>query len=91
MKEFKSDGCSMFFDGKWEECCYKHDKKYWKGGTRAERKMADIELMSDVALKGYPLIAFVMYIGVRIGGVSFLPTPFRWGFGHKWPHYKEII
>ena len=24
-----------------------------------------------------------MYIGVRIGGVSFLPTPFRWGFGRK--------
>jgi hypothetical protein len=27
------------------------------------------------------VIAPVMWVGVRIGGVSFLPTPFRWGFG----------
>jgi hypothetical protein len=24
-----------------------------------------------------------MWLGVRIGGVSWLPTPFRWGFGQK--------
>lgn len=88
MKEFESDGCSMFFDGYWNDCCYDHDEKYWKGGTRADRKKADAELMSCVALRGYPVIGILMYIGVRIGGVSFLPTPFRWGFGHKWPRYK---
>jgi len=71
-----------------KDCCLEHDKAYWKGGTWRERKKADIELMRCVALKGHPVTAFIMYIGVRIGGLSILPTPFRWGFGHDWPKSK---
>jgi hypothetical protein len=26
-----------------------------------------------------------MYIGVRIGGHAWLPTPWRWGYGWYWP------
>ena len=88
MKPFKSDGCSMFPDGNWVDCCYWHDESYWKGGTRKDRRIADAKLMTCVASKGYPVIAIMMYIGVRIGGAGFLPTPFRWGFGHKWPRSK---
>jgi hypothetical protein len=89
MKKFKSDGCSFFFNGNWKKCCIEHDKKYWKGGTRTERKKADIELMKCVLLNGHPFIAFIMYVGVRIGGLSILPTPFRWGFGYNWPFSKS--
>jgi len=88
MRPFKSDGCSCFPDGNWVDCCIAHDKKYWVGGLRKDRIRADAELMSCVSLKGHPVIAILMYIGVRIGGVSFLPTSFRWGFGYKWPRYK---
>jgi len=84
LKPFKSDGCSLWPDGPWVQCCTIHDQVYHKGGTRAERKQADIDLMVCVAKKGYPAIGFLMYLGVRIGGVPWLPTPFRWGFGYPY-------
>ncbi len=82
--DFKSDGCSCFPDGDWVECCVLHDLVYWMGGTREERLKADATLRKCVADKGYPVIASFMYYGVRAGGVWWLPTPFRWGFG--WPY-----
>ena len=82
---FKSDGCSCWPDGDWVDCCVKHDLIYWMGGTREERKIADLELKKCISEKGYPVIARIMYIGVRIGGVWWLPTPFRWGFGWDYP------
>ena len=33
--------------------------------------------------KGHKYLAPLMYLAVRVGGVSWLPTPFRWGFGQK--------
>ena len=82
--EFKSDGCSMFPDGYWFECCVIHDLAYWMGGTSEERLKADEELKKCVAEKGHPKTARLMFLGVRVGGVWWLPTPFRWGFG--WPY-----
>jgi hypothetical protein len=82
---FKSDGCSCWPDGDWLECCVKHDLLYWAGGAREERKNADIELRNCIAEKGHPVVAQVMFLGVRIGGVWWLPTPFRWGFGWNYP------
>lgn len=64
----------------WEGCCDAHDQPYAKGGTRAEREHADRELRYCVACQGYPLVAFLMYWGVRVGGHPLLPTPWRWGF-----------
>lgn len=29
--------------------------------------------------------ARLRWLGVRLGGVGFLPTPWRWGYGWKWP------
>lgn len=87
---FKSDGCSMFPDGDYCDCCVEHDKAYFFGGSFKERRHADIKLYKCVrAKKGFhhKIIAPLMYVGVRIGGVSWLPTPFRWGFG-KTKKYK---
>jgi hypothetical protein len=38
LKDFTSDGCSLFPDGtiinraKWCECCLRHDIAYWRAG-----------------------------------------------------------
>ncbi len=82
---FESDGCSCWPDGDWLECCVKHDLVYWQGGTREERKDADRELGQCVTEKGHPIVGQVMFLGVRMGGVWWLPTPFRWGFGWDYP------
>lgn len=82
--EFKSDGCSLFPDGAYLDCCVEHDLAYFSGGSRKMRWRADKKLFKCVAAKKgfhHKLIAPVMWLGVRIGGVSWLPTPFRWGFG----------
>lgn len=81
---FKSDGCSLFPDGKYLDCCVAHDQTYLSGGSWTMRWRADKKLFKCVwAKKGFEhkLIAPVMWLGVRAGGVHFLPTPFRWGFG----------
>ena len=86
LPNFKSDGCSLFPDGDYRHCCVEHDLTYFKGGTGRERLKADNKLFRCVKnTKGWwhKLIAPVMWAGVRVGGVSFLPTPFRWGFGRS--------
>ncbi|MDY6854751.1 MAG: FAD-binding oxidoreductase [Thermodesulfobacteriota bacterium] len=84
-KPFKSDGCSCWPDWNYYECCYEHDKIYWAGGSPKERRKADIKLMDCVAEKGHEITSVLIYLGVRIGGHGWFPTPFRWGFGHPWP------
>lgn len=82
--KFKSDGCSLFPDGKYRDCCVAHDAAYFSGGSWTMRWRADKKLFKCVtAKKGieHKFIAPLMWIGVRIGGVHFLPTSFRWGFG----------
>jgi hypothetical protein len=58
------------------------------GGNWEERLDADIDLFRCVYKSTGFGMAILMFIGVRIGGTPFLPTPWRWGFGHKWPKYK---
>ncbi|CAN5644708.1 hypothetical protein BH24ACI3_BH24ACI3_06770 [soil metagenome] len=82
--DFKSDGCTLFPNGNYCDCCVEHDKDYYFGGTRKERWRSDKRLFKCVrSKKGWQnkLMAPIMLVGVRVGGVSFLPTPFRWGFG----------
>jgi hypothetical protein len=86
--DFKSDACSLFPDGNYAACCVEHDKAYYFGGSSKERKTADNMLYECVRKKRNKFTARLMWFGVRIGGVSFLPTPFRWGFGNKWPRSK---
>jgi len=50
LRPFATDGCTLFPNGTseykelWLGCCVKHDRKYWMGGTKAERLKADREL-----------------------------------------------
>lgn len=80
--DFRSDNCTLFPDGDYCHCCVEHDKDYYFGGTEKERRASDKRLYRCVKQKN-KFVAGLMYLGVRIGGVSFLPTPFRWGFGKK--------
>jgi hypothetical protein len=86
---FESDGCSLFPDGNYCECCIEHDKQYFRGGSAKERRAADKKLYRCVKAKGgwkNKVLAPMMYLGVRVFGTSVLPTSFRWGFGksEKW-------
>jgi hypothetical protein len=96
---FTSDGCSgghsarwRFFFGSfppWQSCCLEHDRPYWKGGTRAQRRLADARLMACVARGGHPVWAIVLWASVRIGGHPLLPFSWRWGYGWKYPRRYE--
>ncbi len=89
----------------WEGCCLTHDRAYHQGGPVALRLKADTELMRCVAANGHPYWAIIMFIAVRLGGPRWLPFPslrkqtdgrwkfsmneVRWGYGWKFPRYKE--
>ena len=95
IKPFTTDGCSggMSFIYKlifkkpppWEEDCVEHDKSYHKGGSSKQRRKSDVKLMCKVAKRGYPNLAYCMFIAVRLGGNPYLPFPWRWGYGYKYP------
>ena len=95
---FEFDGCTCFPEGTrkepklWEEHCRHHDYLYWKGGTREERKAADLGFREGIRSEGKPVIAQIAYTGVRIGGTPWLPMHWRWGFGWKdYPRgYREL-
>src|SRR5712671_1763523 len=75
-----------FPEGNYRECCVEHDKTYYVGGSWRERLGADNKLFNCVADKDgvhHKLVAPLMWLGVRVGGVGFLPTRIRWGFGRK--------
>ena len=85
--KFHSDGCSWFPDGDYADCCVEHDRSYFFGGTARQRSHADALLYRCVASKGRfekRIIAPMMWVGVRVGGMGWLPTPFRWGYGKKY-------
>lgn len=98
LADFKSDGCSLFVDGTfedpelWKECCLKHDIAYWQGGTEEQREAADIAFRECVQKKtGNAELAELMYQAVRTGGEPYYPTWYRWGYG--WPigrGYKSL-
>jgi len=76
----------MFPDCDYRDCCEEHDLAYYFGGTSKQRWQADKKLYKCVAAKKgwhHKLIAPIMWLGVRTFGVSWLPTPYRWGFGQK--------
>ena len=94
---FTTDGCSAFPDGTliekqlWLACCTEHDYAYWQGGTVQQRLDADVQLEQCVTVVGEPRIAALMLAGVRVGGVPYLPTPFRWGYGWPYPgRYRAL-
>lgn len=97
LRPFSSDGCSAFPNGTleqkqlWLHCCAAHDRRYWRGGTYAERLQADKALRECVERVGEAAIADLMMAGVRVGGSPFWPTRFRWGYGWDYPRvYKAL-
>jgi hypothetical protein len=78
---FRTDGCSMWLNGTWAECCVAHDIAYWCGGTAADRQRADEELGRCVARHESPFLGEMMSLGVRVGGVPWQPFPWRWAYG----------
>ncbi len=98
LKDFTSDGCSLFPDGtiknrgKWCDCCFAHDMAYWRGGTGDEREKADEALRACVLDRtGDKALAETMYFGVRAGGHPAFPTWYRWGYGWTYGRgYKPL-
>ncbi|NKB76274.1 MAG: hypothetical protein GKR96_04345 [Gammaproteobacteria bacterium] len=87
-KQCFMDGCSLVPDFGFGDCCDTHDIVYWRGGSPRMRQAADRELRQCIREKGNPLLSELYYLGVRVGGVSWLPTPWRWGFGWHYPDSK---
>jgi hypothetical protein len=81
---FSTDVCSLWPNGTWGECCIAHDYAYWCGGSRDDRKVADTAMAQCINEK-VPYLGSVMHLGVRIGGAPHMPTPWRWGYGWKFP------
>jgi hypothetical protein len=91
LKDFSSDGCSLFPDKdystqskniSWCDCCVLHDIAYWKGGAPGLRKTADSALSQCILTKtGDSTLAQIMYLGVRAGGKTIVPTWYSWGYG----------
>ena len=74
----------------WNDLCIEHDRAYWAGGSKRDRRIADRALMAGVTTNGHPIFAFLMWAAVRIGGHPLLPTSWRWGYGYHWPRsYTE--
>jgi hypothetical protein len=80
---FRTDGCSAWLDDGWVDCCVTHDMAYWCGGSAAERTAADRALERCVAASGAH-VGPLMYAGVRVGAMGWLPFPWRWGYGWPW-------
>jgi hypothetical protein len=95
-KPFKSDGCSLIQPiyellGRVPPAaafCRLHDVDYWAGGPFGDFIRANREVRQRTRAAGYPILAWIRWIGVTLGGWPFLPTPWRWGFGWYWWRFR---
>ena len=82
-KMFVSDGCSGGCPQVWRgkslyPACFWHDARYYLGGSRVEKLLADARLMVDVCrITDDPDWAVAMFNGVWLGGN--LPASWQWG------------
>jgi hypothetical protein len=83
---FTTDGCSMWPDDGWVQCCVEHDIAYWCGGTNADREHADVVFRDCVSAAHDATMAWIMYWAVRVGGGPSQPFPWRWAYG--WDYYR---
>lgn len=90
LQPFSTDGCSLFPDrayitkADWCSCCLVHDLAYWRGGTEQERLAADLALKDCVQKSTKnPVLAKLMFDGVRLGGGPYFFTSYRWAYGWK--------
>jgi hypothetical protein len=85
---FTTDGCSAWRDNVWQGCCIKHDVAYWCGAR--PRLEVDKEFRDCVRGESSSRMASLMFTGVRLGGGRFMPFPWRFGYGHRWPHARPL-
>jgi hypothetical protein len=78
---FTTDGCSMWADDGWVQCCVEHDIAYWCGGTSADREHADVVFRDCVSATRGATLAWMMYWAVGVGGGPWQPFPWRWAYG----------
>ncbi len=85
---FTSDGCSVAPDNEyignlyWLGCCVEHDKKYWLGGTRQEKELADSDFKQCLLTNGMSSLESSIYnLAVEYGGSPYLSTNWKWGYG----------
>lgn len=93
LAEFITDGCTGFPDGNYLDCCVQHDREYYAGGSWKARWRSDKKLFSCIAAKPKlynKLIAPIAWLGVRIGGVSWLKASFSWGFSRNKSYLKKV-
>lgn len=77
-----TDGCTFFPEGSLERCCAEYGKLYWQGGSQQQRSIADVKLRECILdVTNNKIITFAIYGGSRIGGIPFIATPWRWGYG----------
>ncbi len=87
---FITDGCSIWPDREWTQCCVAHDAHYWCGGSASERKRADQELRTCLEKVAPSGLATLTYWGVRVGAHPIFPLHYRWGFGRRYlPWYDR--
>jgi len=70
----------------WRECCVIHDKAYFKSGSKQQKINADKALRVCVSEKLKQnnlgmIIGYLMQETVRVGGLPYFPTSYRWGYG----------
>lgn len=91
LKPFSSDGCTLAPDGTWRDpqrwkvCCVAHDLRLWGGGSRVEREEADSKLRSCIKERAGQRVAYIYWLGVRLGSHSPFKIP-GMGWGNGWPH-----
>ena len=96
---FETDYCTGYAEGTrelpnlWKHCCVEHDLYFWAGGSQADRNQTDSRLKSCIEKTGATFQANLMYLGVRIGGMS--PIKFKgkqWGnaWGDHRAHYQKL-
>lgn len=80
---FVSDGCSMFPDWDYVECCIEHDRAYFMWWEWEERLKADEIFYNCIQAKWeiyHQALAPSMFIWVRLWGSPVYPTPYRWWY-----------
>jgi hypothetical protein len=70
---------------RWRKCCEVHDRAYYYGGSKEEKKVADKQLNACVTkIIGSDHLGRAMQIAVEVGGGPNLPTTYRWGYGEDY-------
>ncbi len=94
IKPFSTDYCTGYHEGTrqrpgiWKHCCLEHDLYFWAGGSREDRKEADLRLGKCVEATGEVEQARLMYAAVSLGAYS--PIRLRGKhFGNAWQNGRS--